>query len=168
MINFRNIPSDEIEGFVKKLDKKLAFVSSEFGIELKSYGSILRIGLNAIQNETIENLIERLKINKELEKKLDNVGGYTTDYLNENNPKTVLFDLLFFIKENQPKQKILIDFLNKTGKRSIAIADTNDLDFINQQIHNRKVEIIPYTACLIHKPTIYFQITPFSPFEFWI
>ena len=87
MINFRNIPSNEIDELINKLDEKVAYVNSEFGTDLKSYGNILRIALNAIQQETIENLIERLTINKELENALDNAGGYSLDYLNENNPK---------------------------------------------------------------------------------
>lgn len=145
MINFRNIPSTEMESLIEKLDENIAFVNSEFEIELKSYGNILRIALNAIQTETIENLIERLHINKELEKELDNAGGYTIDYLNENNPKIVLFNLLDFIKGNQPKQQILFDFLSKTDKRTIAITDNNDLDYLKQEIQNRKVEIIPYS-----------------------
>ena len=87
MIKFRNIPIAEIESFIGYLDNKISFLNSEFGIELKSYGNILRIAINAIQKDTIENLIERVKINKELEKALDNAGGYTIDFLGENNPK---------------------------------------------------------------------------------
>ena len=68
MINFRNIPNKEIEERIKSLDMKVQFVHSEFGYDLKSYGNILRVGLNAIQTETIENLINRLNINRELEK----------------------------------------------------------------------------------------------------
>ena len=145
MINFRNIPSKELEEHIKRLDEKIDYVNSELGFELKSYGNILRIGLNAIQVEAIENLIERLRINKELEKELDNAGGYTIDYLKDNNPKTELFNLLHFVKENQPKKQVLFDFLNKIDKRTIAITDNNDLDFLKQQIQNRKVEIIPYS-----------------------
>ena len=66
MIKFRNIPIAEIESFIGYLDNKISFLNSEFGIELKSYGNILRIAINAIQKDTIENLIERVKINKEL------------------------------------------------------------------------------------------------------
>lgn len=146
MIKFRNIPSNEIENLIKILDRKIAYVHSEFGFELNSYGNILRIGLNAIQTETVKNLIDRLNINRELEKELDNAGGYTTDYLNENNPKTALFDLLQFIKEYQPKQHVLADFLNKIERRTIAISDNNDLDFLKKLIKNRKVEIITYSA----------------------
>jgi hypothetical protein len=69
MIKFRNIPSAELENFIGRLDIKISFINSEFGIELKSYGNILRIAINAIQKDTIENLIERLKINKELRKR---------------------------------------------------------------------------------------------------
>jgi hypothetical protein len=146
MINFRNIPSNEIENFINKLDEKIAYLNSEFDIGLKSYGNILRIALNSIQTETIQNLIDRFNINKELEKELDNAGGYTIDYLNENNPKTELLNLLHFIKENQPKQQVLLDFLDKTDKRTIAVTDNNDLDFLNQRINNRKVEIIPFST----------------------
>jgi len=70
MIKFRNIPSIEIDEQISNLDANIAHLNSEFGIELKSYGNILRIGLNAIQPETIDNLIDRLNFNKELEKRI--------------------------------------------------------------------------------------------------
>ena len=145
MINFRNIPNNEIEERIKNLDAKVQFVHSEFGFDLKSYGNILRIGLNAIQSETIENLINRLNINRELEKELDNAGGYTIDYLKDNNPKNELISLLQLIKERQPKQQVLFDFLNKSHKRIIVVVDNNDLDFISQNIKNRRVETIPFS-----------------------
>lgn len=145
MINFRNIPNNEIEERIKNLDSKVQFVHSEFGFDLKSYGNILRIGLNAIQSETIENLINRLNINRELEKELDNAGGYTIDYLKDNNPKTELIGLLQLIKERQTKQQVLFDFLNKSDKRTIVVVDNNDLDFISQNIKNRRVETIPFS-----------------------
>ena len=110
MIRFRNIPSAAIENSIKVLDNKISYVNAEFGIELKSYGNILRIAINAIQPDTIENLIERLKINKELEHGLENYGGYTTEYLADNNPKVELFKLLDHLKETLPKQETLIKF----------------------------------------------------------
>jgi hypothetical protein len=146
MIKFRNIPSIEIDEQISNLDANIAHLNSEFGIELKSYGNILRIGLNAIQPETIDNLIDRLNFNKELEKELDNAGGYTIDYLNDNNPKKNILDLLHFVKVNQHKQQAICDFLNKTDRRTIAVTDNNDLDFVKKQIRNRKVEIIPYST----------------------
>ena len=147
MINFLNIPSNELEDYIKNLDDKIAYVHTQFRFELKSYGNILRIALNAIQQETIENLIERLSINRELENGLDNAGGYSLDYLNDNNPKTELLSTLVYLKENLPKQKVLLNFLNtETGKRMIAVFDNNDFDFIGRHIKNRKVEIIPFSA----------------------
>ncbi|MDD3773132.1 MAG: hypothetical protein ACOYH4_06100 [Saccharofermentanales bacterium] len=146
MINFRNIPSNEIDELINNLDEKVAYVNSEFGTDLKSYGNILRIALNAIQQETIENLIERLEINRELENALDNAGGYSLDYLNENNPKAELLSILHYLGNNLPKQKVLLNFLNaETDKRIIAIFDNNDLDFISKHITNRKVEVVSFS-----------------------
>lgn len=147
MINFRNISSREIDEHIKNLDEKIAYVNSEFGFELKSYGNILRIALNAIQQETIENLIERVGINRELENALDNAGGYSVDFLNENNPKAELLATLRHLKENLPKQKVLLDFLNtESDKRILAVFDNNDLDFIGKHIKNKKVEIVSFSA----------------------
>ncbi|MDY0278101.1 MAG: hypothetical protein RBQ97_08450 [Acholeplasma sp.] len=145
MINFKNIPSTELDELIKRLDEKMSFVHSEFGFELKSYGNIIRIAINAIQEETIENLIDRLTINRELERELDNAGGYTIDYLNENNPKVALLDILNYLKENLPKQRVLLKFLNETEKRTVAIFDNNDLDFISKHIRNRRVEVITFS-----------------------
>lgn len=146
MINFKNIPSTELDELFTKLDKRMLFVLSEFGFEPKSYGNIIRIAINAIQKETIENLIERISINRELERGLDNSGGYTIDFLEDNNPKATLFETLVYLKNNLPKQQILIKYLNETDKRTIAVFDNNDLDFITKHIRNKKVEIIPFSA----------------------
>lgn len=146
MINFKNILSTELDELIKKLDKRMSFVLSEFGFEPKSYGNIIRIAINAIQKETIENLIERISINRELERGLGNSGGYTIDFLEDNNPKAALFETLIYLKNNLPKQQILIKYLNETDKRTIAVFDSNDLDFITKHIRNKKVEIIPFSA----------------------
>lgn len=146
MIKFRNIPSAELDNFIGRLDNKISFINSEFGIELKSYGNILRIAINAIQNDTIENLIERLKINKELEKAIANAGGYTINFLGENNPKNELLKILDFLQSNLPKQEILFKYLNQTDKRTISFFDNNDIDFATKQIRNRKVDIQPFSA----------------------
>jgi hypothetical protein len=146
MIKFRNIPSPELENFIERLDNKISFLNSEFGVELKSYGNILRIAINAIQKDTIENLIERVKINKELEKALDNAGGYTIDFLGGNNPKNELLEILDFLQSNLPKQEVLLKYLNQTDKRTTAFFDNNDIDFATKQIRNRKVDIQPFSA----------------------
>jgi len=146
MIKFRNIYNNELDDYIKRIDDKVSFVNSEFGIELKSYENILRIAINAIQNETIENLIERVSLNRELEKGLDNAGGYTLDYLIDNNPKDELLKTLHYLKENSPKQQVLLKYLTKTDKRTIAFFDYNDLDFAIREIRNRKVDILPFSA----------------------
>jgi hypothetical protein len=146
MNKFRNIPCAEIDNFIRNLDDKMSFISSEFGIELKSYGNILRIAINAIQQDTIENLIERVKINNELENELDNAGGYTIDFLGENNPKSELIEILNYLKTHLPKQETLLKYLNQTDKRTIAFFDNNDIDFAIKHINNRRVEIQPFSA----------------------
>ena len=160
MINFINIPSIELEELIKKLDEKILYVHFKLGFELKSYGSIIRIAINAIQKETVENLIERVTINRELERGLDNAGGYKIDFLEDNNPKTTLLETLNYLKNNLPKQQILLKYLKETDKRTVAIFDNNDLDFIAKQIRNKKVEIIPFSALKktdIHNKTLVFH-----------
>lgn len=146
MIRFKNIPSSEVENSIRFLDKKISNVNAEFGIELKSYENILRIAINAIQPDTIENLIERLKINKELEQGLENYGGYTIEYLEDDNPKEELFRFLDYLKETLPKQETLIKFLNQSDRKTIAFFDNNDIDFAIKNVRNRKVEIHPFSA----------------------
>ncbi len=146
MIKFMEIPSLEMKNTIAALDKKISYVNREFGIELKSYGNTLRIAINAIQPDTIENLIERLKINKELERGLENYGGYTIEYLANNNPKDELFRLLEYLKKNMSKQETLINFLNQSNRKIIAFFDNNDIDFAIKNIRNRKVEIHPFSA----------------------
>lgn len=145
MINFKNIPSAELDEYFQRLDKKIAFVHSEFGISLKSYGNFIRVAINSIQPDAIEDLIERVNINRELERALDNSGGYTVEDLAENNPKAELLALLNYLKTNLPKQEVLLKFLNETNKRTIAVFDNNDIDFVQDKIRNRRVEIIPYS-----------------------
>ena len=67
--------STELNEYINNLDIKIAYIKAEFNIELNTYGNIIRIALNAIQEGTINNLIERVEINKELERALDNAGG---------------------------------------------------------------------------------------------
>jgi len=146
MIEFIDIPSSELNESIKRLDEKNSYLNSEFGIEIKSFGNILRVALNSIQKESIENLIERLTINKELENGLDNAGGYTIEFLGDKNPKSELAIILNYLKENLPKQQALLKLLNTIDKRAIAISDNNDLAFISQHLRNRKVELMPFSV----------------------
>jgi hypothetical protein len=145
MIHFEIIKNDELEDCIKRFDGKILYLKNQFNIELKTYGNILRIALNAIQNETLDNLIERIEINKELEKALDYSGGYTLDFISENNPKTELINLLNFLKENSPKKQRLFNHIQKNNKREILITDANDIDFIKKYNHNSRLEILSFT-----------------------
>lgn len=49
-------------------------------------------------------------------------------------------------KEKLPKQQALLKFLNETDKKTIAVFDNNDLDFVAKNIRNRKVEVMPFSA----------------------
>lgn len=146
MIEFISILSSELNESIKRLDENISYLNSEFGIEIKSFGNILRVALNSIQKESIENLIERLSINKELENGLDNAGGYTIEFLGRRNPKSELAIILNYLKDNLPKQQALLKLLNTIDKRAIAITDNNDLAFISHHLRNRKVELTPFSV----------------------
>src|SRR5690606_13961815 len=62
------------------------------------------------------------------------------------NPKAGLLETLYYLKENLPKQQVLLKFLNKTDKKTIAVFDNNDLDFVGRNIRNRKVEVISFSS----------------------
>lgn len=146
MIKFRNIPRTELDEYIKKIDNKISFIQTEFGFDLQSYGNFIRIALNAIQKETIEDLIERIKINRELERGLDNAGGYTIEYLEGNNPKSELLKIMVYLKDTLSKQQVLFEFLNKTDKRTIAVVDNNDIAFVSRYVRNRKVQLISFSS----------------------
>ena len=59
MIHFENINNEELENCIKRFDSKILFLKNEFNINLKTYGNILRIALNAIQNETLDKIFGR-------------------------------------------------------------------------------------------------------------
>lgn len=144
MINFEIINSSELNEHIKYLDISITYIKSKFNIELKTYGNIIRIAINAIQEETIDNLIERVEINKELERALDNAGGYTIEYIGDNNPKVELIKLLQYLKENIPKQKQLFEYLQNVTKKEFIVADTNDIDFIKQQNRNPRIKVLSF------------------------
>lgn len=144
MINFEIINSSELNEHINYLDASIAYIKSDFNIELKTYGNIIRIAINAIQEETIDNLIERVEINKELERALDNAGGYTIEYIVNNNPKVELIKMLQYLKKNQPKQKQLFKYLQNVTKKEFIVADTNDIDFIKQQNRNPRIKVLSF------------------------
>ena len=68
----------------------------------------------------------RLEINRELERGLDNLGGYTLEYLQNNNPKDDLKKIIAYLKTEKLKENKLITHLQESQKKEIAIFDNND------------------------------------------
>jgi hypothetical protein len=170
MINVVIIKNIEMNDRIKKFDAKIVFMKSQFNIELKTYGNIVRIALNAIQGDTFDNLIEKLEINKELERALDYAGGYTIDFINENNPKIELSNLLNFLKENLLKQQELLSYLQNANKKEILVTDTNDIDFINQNIRNQRLKVLSFAELkktdIQNKSLIFHSFNGIKDFEF--
>ena len=144
MIEFLIIKTEPLNALIQKIDESIVFIKSEFGIELKSYEAMLRIAFNAIHTDTFNNILERLEINRELERGLDNTGGYTLEYLQNNNPKEDLKAIIAYLKTEKLKENKLITYLQASQKKVIAIFDNNDLDVFKGKIRNYKIEFIPY------------------------
>lgn len=126
MINVIKIRDLELNNILEKFEKAMHYVQSlEYPIKLNSYGYFLRLALNGLQSHDLDYIIFRLKNNKDLER---NEGGYSMDYLGENNPKSMLLEFLTYIKTNLPKTKKLEN--TKIDYNSILIADQNDCDFL--------------------------------------
>ena len=85
----------------------------DYPIKLFSYPYFLRLGLNTVQPAVFDYLINRLKNNNELE---NNEGGYTMDYLGDNNPKTALTALLTHLKTSLLKVKEIREFVKTKNK----------------------------------------------------
>jgi hypothetical protein len=144
MIEFFIIKDEPLSALIQKIDESIVFIKSEFGIELKSYEAMLRIAFNAINIDTFNNILERLENNRELERGLDNAGGYTIEYLQNNNPKEDLKAIIAYMETEKLKEKKLITHLQASQKKEIAIFDNNDLDVFKGKIHNNKIEFISY------------------------
>jgi len=144
MIEFLIIKDEPLNTLIHKIDESISFIKSEFGIELKSYEAMLRIAFNSIQTDTFNNILERLEINRELERGLDNAGGYTFEYLQNNNPKEDLKAIIVYLKTEKLKESKLITHLQASQKKAIAIFDNYDLDIFKDKIRSYKIEFISY------------------------
>lgn len=142
MINFYTIKNIELDQLIDALDGSLDFIKNEFHIELKTYGNILRIALNYIQEDSFKILKERLSINTELEIALLNEGGYTTEYLGENNPKAALNNIISYLRENLLKLHGLTTFSKEQLNKKLLVADMNDVDFLKKRLNSTKISII--------------------------
>ncbi|MCL2760181.1 MAG: hypothetical protein FWD70_00840 [Desulfuromonadales bacterium] len=131
------IEDEKMDNLIQHFEESMSYVSSlEPPIKLKSYGYFLRLALNALQEEQFDYLFMRLKNNKELER---NEGGYE-DFGNKN-PKEALKNLLLFLKENNPKQKKLKDMILRVVKKTLIVADREDIDCF-KTIRNSNCKVI--------------------------
>ena len=142
MIKVDEIKDIAFDTLIKNFDESIDYLKTQFLIELKTYGNFLRIVLNNIQTDSFNNLVERVNVNRELEIALDCAGGYTTDSLGENNPKIKLNEIINHLRANPLKFITLIDFLKNDNERKTIIADTNDIDYLNQVIRDYRIKII--------------------------
>ncbi len=145
MIQIYEIENSEFEFISNKFDESIKILKTQYDIDLKTYGIYLRIMLNNIQPDSLINLIERIKVNQELENALDNIGGYTTDSLGINNPKSILIELINHLRLYPLKYFQLIEILNNTNKQRIVIADINDIDFLKSNIMNNHIVTLTQT-----------------------
>ncbi len=144
MIECIVIKNEQLDLLITQLDEAVTFIKSKFNFELKSYEAMLRIALNAIQNDTFNNLLERLEINRELERGLNNAGGYAIDYLEEKNPKQIFHRILEYLKTNPLKEKKLTSYLSNQNTKAIAIVDNNDFESLKSKVRNGRIEILTH------------------------
>lgn len=106
---------------------------------LKSYHSILRSSFNLIQEGFFDDLIQRVKLNRELERELEKCGGYTIDFLKDKNPKEALISFIQFLKDNKLKLNYLINHLVSVRQKKIILCDINDFDFLKQTLTSKGI-----------------------------
>jgi len=147
MIRIELIEDLSLKARIDELDEQLRYLKHEFGIVIKSYGNILRVALNAIQPELLDNLLERVKINRELDRALDSAGGYSIDFLGNKNPKVSLIGILAHLKEHQMKLNRLV-YLTKSNLRlrKTYVCENHDFDFLKKQIRDQSSILIPYST----------------------
>ncbi|MDR0972043.1 MAG: hypothetical protein LBM25_06645 [Bacteroidales bacterium] len=98
--------------------------SLETPIKLKSYGYFFLLSLSALQEEQFDYLLIRLKNNKELE---HNDGCY--EDFGDNNPKESLKNLIYHLKENNPKLNKVNKIISNTTKKTLFVVDRENLEF---------------------------------------
>src|ERR1017187_6508739 len=142
MINFEIASDPILDSLITTFDETTDYIRTEYGIELKTYGNYLRIAFNCIQKEGYSDLIQRVNLNRELEKALDNAGGYTIESLEAKNPKSNLIEIFEHLKRANTKSKRLINLLNSSSDKKTIITETNDIDYLVKEANNNKLKII--------------------------
>lgn len=144
MITFEVIQNTEFESLINKFDAQINNLRKQYNIELKHYGNFLRLGLNTIKTESFDNLLERLEVNRELERALDNAGGYTLEFLGANNPKLVLMEIIRIAKNKALKSNQLFNYLETTCAKQCVVTENNDIDFLKSLINKQNISIVSH------------------------
>ncbi|MCG8319516.1 MAG: hypothetical protein MI921_08455 [Cytophagales bacterium] len=170
MIEIVTVSAPELETYLNDLDKDMAAVRQQLGVEIKSYGHILRIALNTLQPESFDNLLDRVTINMELENALEFAGGYTMEYLGNSNPKQDLTNIITYLKTNQPKLSTLISFIEENAENVLVITDINDIDFLERSgdISNQEFITVSELKRLnsIRKTLVFYSFNGSRDFDF--
>ena len=145
MTTFNVIEDYELETLIKEFDEQVYYLKTEFSVELKSFSNLLRIALNSIQLETFDNLLERIKRNRELERALDNAGGYTIDFIGDKDPKTALIKIVSYLKISSLKLNKLLLLSQSGSQRKIIVIDSNDISYLQPKIRSNKITLLSYT-----------------------
>ncbi|HNY05000.1 MAG TPA: hypothetical protein PKL23_00935 [Candidatus Egerieousia sp.] len=141
-IEIIKVDDDYFSKLFEKFEKSTIYVSTlEPPIKLNNYSYYARLALNAIQEDSFDYALYRLRIDKELER---NEGGYDMDYLGENNPKLALKALIEYLKSVKYKICKIKELWNDFNRRLFIIADREDVDFLKKQLKTTK-NILTYT-----------------------
>lgn len=150
-MEFEVIKDKILTDLIDRYEICIDFVSNlDYPIKVDSYPYFLRLSLNFIQIESFDYLIDRVNLNKELER---NEGGYSTSYLGENNPKIALLNLIYYLKSSLDKQKKINNFLKVTSK-TITVTDRNDIDFIRKLSGNNLSQKLNFMTLNEFKKTL--------------
>lgn len=130
MIEIVEIQDSTLDNLIHDLDESLVYIKSQFGIQPKSYERFLRVALNNIQPDALCYLLERLNINRELERQLDNAGGYSMSFLGDNNPKSILTEIIKYLCQNPAKSNKIKEYFFKNRNSKTVVAEINDIDYL--------------------------------------
>lgn len=129
--------NEYLDNHIQHFEECMKYVSSfEYPIKLKSYGYYLRSALNYIQEEQFDYLLYRIKRDKELER---NEGGY--ENFADKNPKEALKNLIYYLKEYNPKKEKLQNIIQTLQKNILLVADRENVDML-KSIRNDKCKVI--------------------------
>ena len=138
MIQIQEIKDEQLDSLLQKFEDSMIYVSNlDYPIKLSSYGYFLRLVLNTLQNDEFDYILSRLKNNKELER---NEGGYSIEYLGDNNPKEALIKLIEHLKKLKPKTVQLLNVVNQEIDNSTVIADRADIEYLKSKTF--KIQVI--------------------------